>query len=61
MTIQPNPKHTITGRITNRQGKLLEGLIVRAYDQDPKTPENLLPLDSMSSAGADHTPRGGQP
>jgi hypothetical protein len=59
MAIQPNPEYTLTGRITNRQGKLLEGLIVRAYDQDPKTPENLLPLEPMISAGADHTPRGG--
>jgi hypothetical protein len=38
MTIQPNPEYTLTGRINKRQGKLLKGLIVRDYDQDPKTP-----------------------
>ncbi len=59
MTTRPHPDYTLTGRITNRQGEPPEGLIVRAYDQEPKTPENLLPLESTSSAGADHTPRGG--
>jgi hypothetical protein len=59
MATQPDPDYILTGRITNWQGEPLEGLIACAYDQDPKTPENLLPLESMSSAGADHSPRGG--
>ncbi len=59
MDARPDPNYTLTDRITNWQGEPLEGLIVRAYDQEPKTPENLLPLESMSSAGTDHIPRGG--
>ena len=38
MATQPDPKYTLTGRITNSQGEPLEGLVVRAYHQDPITP-----------------------
>lgn len=35
-----NSTYTLTGRITNMQKEALPGLIVRAYDKDPHTPDN---------------------
>jgi hypothetical protein len=34
--------YTLSGRITDQQNQPIEGLIVHAFDQDPKTPENPL-------------------
>src|SRR5215211_1297918 len=48
MATQPNPDYTLTGRTTNRQSEPLEGLIVRAYDQNPKTPENPLGKEGVT-------------
>jgi hypothetical protein len=50
MATRPNPDYIITGRITNRQGELLEDLVVCAYDQNPKTPENPLGKDAITDA-----------
>ncbi len=36
MATQPNPDYTLADRITDGQGELLDGLIVRAYDQAPR-------------------------
>lgn len=49
MATKPNSHYTVSGRITNRQGEPLEGLIVRAYDQAPKTPENPLGKDAVTN------------
>jgi hypothetical protein len=38
MVTKRNPAYTLTGRITNGQDEPLEGLIVRACDQDLITP-----------------------
>ncbi len=48
MTTKPNPDYTLTGRITNRQGEPLEGLIVRAYDHDPLTPADPLGKEALT-------------
>lgn len=51
MVAQLDPKYTLTGRITNSQGEPLEGLIVRAYDQDSKAPETpLVVKDAVTDA-----------
>lgn len=34
--------YSLSGRITDQQNQPIEGLIVRAFDQDPQTPENPL-------------------
>jgi hypothetical protein len=47
---QPNPDYILTGRLTNGHSKPLEGLIVRAYDRDPKTPENPLGKGAVTDA-----------
>ncbi len=39
MAKRQNSHYILTGRITNRDGEPLEGLVVRAYDEDaPETP-----------------------
>jgi len=42
MATKLDPNYILRGRITNLQDEPLQGVIVRAYDQDPKTPENRL-------------------
>jgi hypothetical protein len=42
--------YALSGRITNPQGEPLESLTVRAYDQDPNTPENLLGKEAVTDA-----------
>jgi 5-hydroxyisourate hydrolase-like protein (transthyretin family) len=37
-----NPNYTLSGQITNRQRQPLPELTVRAYDQDPQSPDNFL-------------------
>ena len=45
-----NPKTHPCWPLTNRSGEPLEGLIVSAYDQDLKTPENFLGKDAVTDA-----------
>lgn len=42
MSPNPNPPFTLTGLISDQNKKPLAGLTVRAFDQDPKTPDNPL-------------------
>ena len=42
MATKLNPNHTLNGRITNLQDEPLERLVVRAYDQDPNSPDDRL-------------------
>ncbi|HMQ90867.1 MAG TPA: carboxypeptidase-like regulatory domain-containing protein, partial [Flavilitoribacter sp.] len=42
--------YTLNGAITDLQGQALEGLTVRAYDLDPKTPENPLGQPALTDA-----------
>lgn len=42
MATKSNANYTLTGRITNSQGEPPAGLTVRAYDQDPKSPDDFL-------------------
>jgi hypothetical protein len=51
MTKNTNSTCIVTGRITDLQDRPLEGLIVRAYDQDAKTPPN--PLGKETATGSD--------
>ena len=48
MTTKPKPNYTLSGQITNMKGEPLEGLIVRAYDQHPKSPGNVIGLAIMA-------------
>lgn len=55
MATQSRSKYIITGRIINRQNEPLEGLTVRAYDQDPKAPANPLGKDAITDAEGRYT------
>lgn len=55
MATQPSPEYTLTGRITNEQGEPPEGLIVHAYNQDPKAPNNTLNKDAITDAEGRYT------
>jgi hypothetical protein len=57
MATNTNSTHILTGRITDLQDKPLEGLIVRAYDQDPKTPPNLLGMETTTGSDGSYTIR----
>jgi len=50
MANRPNPGYTLTGRITDGQGEPLEGLFVRAYNQDPLTPADPLSEEVLTDA-----------
>ncbi len=50
MTTQPNPDYNLAGQITDQRGTPLEGLIVRAYDQDPLTPADPLRDEALTDA-----------
>ena len=45
---QKRKLYQVQGTITNTNGQPLEGLLVKATDQDPNTPENTLgvPVDT---------------
>ena len=47
--------YTLTGRITDLEEQPLEGLIVRAYHQDPKTPPNLLGQEAITGPDGSYT------
>jgi hypothetical protein len=49
MPSKDNSGYTLTGRITNLQNQPLEGLIVRAFDSDPITPDD--PLGEATTDG----------
>ncbi|MEP6901373.1 MAG: hypothetical protein ABJA66_06455 [Actinomycetota bacterium] len=51
MAMKLNRNHVVNGSITNRQGAPLKGLIVRAFDQDTKTAENILGEAVTDSGG----------
>ena len=40
MAKKSDQSYTLSGRITNKQDELLNGLIVCAFDQNPNTPDN---------------------
>ena len=42
--------YNLSGSITNHQNKPIKGLIVRAFDQDPKTPENPLGMEAITDS-----------
>jgi len=50
MAKQHTQTYTLFGRITDQQNQRIQGLIVRAFDQDPKTPENLLGQPATTDA-----------
>ena len=56
MTTKPPPNYMLRGRITNLQGDPLEGLIVRAFDKDPKSGDDLLG-QSLTDANGRYTIR----
>jgi len=49
MAKQPN-LYSLSGRITDQQGLPIEGLTIRAFDQDPTTPENPLGEPAITDA-----------
>jgi len=51
MATQSNPKYTLSGRITDLQGGPLEGLMVRAFDQDPRSSDDQLGQAVTSEEG----------
>src|SRR5215213_879317 len=53
MAVKSNGNHIVNGSITDQQAAPLKGLIVRAFDQDPKTPENFLG-ESVTDAGGQY-------
>lgn len=42
--------YTLSGRITDLQGQPIEDLLVHAFDQDPKTPDNPLGQPTLTDA-----------
>ncbi len=48
MATKQNSNYILSGRITDPQGEPLAGLIVHAYDQDPKTPDNPLGKEAVT-------------
>jgi len=50
MSKQRKQSYTLSGRIADQQNQPIEGLIVRAFDQDPKTPDNPLGKEAITNA-----------
>jgi hypothetical protein len=57
MATEHNANYVLSGRIMNLQGQLLAGLIVRAYDQDPLTPDDPLGEEAVTDAEGGYTIR----
>jgi hypothetical protein len=57
MATRSSPKYNLSGRITNLQDEPLEGLVVRAFDQDPRTPDNPLGEEVDTNAEGHYTIR----
>lgn len=53
MPKQPTSVYTLSGRIHNQENQPVQGLIVRAYDRDPNTPDN--PLGQAAFTDSDGT------
>ncbi|HUG67047.1 MAG TPA: neuraminidase-like domain-containing protein [Pirellulaceae bacterium] len=49
-TASRDSNYIVSGRITNQQDEPIAGLVVRAYDQDPKTPDNPLGEPAVTDA-----------
>jgi hypothetical protein len=48
METRPDPNYVVSGKITNMQGKAIEGLLVRAYDRDARNMENPLGKEAVT-------------
>jgi hypothetical protein len=55
MANESNSIYTLTGQITNMQKESVPGLIVRAYDKDPHTPDNLLGKEAVTESNGQYT------
>ena len=47
MATKPNSNYILSRQITSLKEKPLVGLIVRVFDQDPKTPDNFLAMKPL--------------
>lgn len=56
MAKNSNANYTLTGRITDLKAKSLEGLVIRAFDQDPKSADDPLG-QAITDAGGQYTIR----
>ncbi|MDX2072073.1 MAG: neuraminidase-like domain-containing protein [Haliscomenobacter sp.] len=55
MAKNTSQSYILSGRITDQQNQPLEGVIVLAFDQDPKTPANLLGQATTTDAEGKYT------